>query len=103
MQWDIPPFCKGTGGIHIHHVCHMAARCSLKEDAAAAGVVPGNVKVLCGVVAAPYIHPFSCPVLRDALCTSSSLSGKPLSPLFKAQLSLGTQSSPGHTRGCQPS
>ena len=97
------PFCRGTRGIHIHHACHMAARRSLKEDAAAAGVVPGNVKVLCSIAAAPYIHPFSCPVLRDALCTGSSLSGKHLLALHKAQLSLGSQrGNPGHRRGCQP-
>ena len=54
----------------------MAARLSLKKDAAAAGVFLGNVKVLCSVLAAPHIYPFSCPVLRDALCVGSSLSGK---------------------------
>ena len=49
------PSCKGANGIYIYHACHMAARRSLKKDAAAAGIFHGNVKVLCSVVAAPHI------------------------------------------------
>ena len=40
---------------------------SLEEDAAAARVVSGDIKMLRSILAPPYIDPFACPVLRDAL------------------------------------
>lgn len=40
---------------------------SLEEDAAAARVVSGDIKMLRSILAPPHIDPFACPVLRDAL------------------------------------
>ena len=42
-------------------------RVSLEKDAAAPGIVPGDIIVLCSILAPPNIDPVSCPVLRNAL------------------------------------